>query len=98
MTEKDHTRVSRLTACKAEANYQLWLRFEDGLEGCVSLENLLSIGAFRRWQYADEFSKVAVDEETDTVRWQGGICLDTQVLYRDLVALKHSAQLSSLVV
>ena len=35
----------RITACKAEEDYKLCLRFDDGLEGRVFLGNLLEIGA-----------------------------------------------------
>ena len=54
----------RITACKAEEDYKLWLRFEDGLEGSVFLGNLLEIGAFQLWRDAREFQKVSVDPET----------------------------------
>ena len=37
----------RITACKAEDDYKLWLRFEDGLEGRVFLGNLLESGRTR---------------------------------------------------
>ena len=51
----------RITACKAEEDYKLWLRFEDGLEGRVFLGNLLEIGAFQLWRDVREFEKVSVD-------------------------------------
>ena len=51
----------RITACKAEEDYKLWLRFEDGLEGSVFLGNLLEIGAFQLWRDVREFEKVSVD-------------------------------------
>jgi hypothetical protein len=66
----------RITACKAEEDYKLWLRFEDGLEGRVFLGNLLEIGAFQLWRDVREFEKVSVDPETATVTWEGGIRLD----------------------
>jgi len=53
----------RITACKAEEDYKLWLRFEDGLEGRVFLGNLLEIGAFQLWRDVREFEKVSVDPE-----------------------------------
>ena len=42
--------MHRVTACKAEDDYKLWIRFEDGLEGSVFLGNLLEIGAFKLWR------------------------------------------------
>jgi len=75
----------RVTACKAEEDYMLWIRFDDGLEGSVFLGNLLEIGAFQLWSDVREFEKVSVDPETATVTWQGGIRLDPDVLYQDLL-------------
>ena len=74
----------RITACKAEEDYKLWLRFEDGLEGCVFLGNLLEIGAFQLWRDVREFEKVSVDPDTATVTWEGGIRLDSDILYHDV--------------
>jgi len=33
-----------------------------------------------------EFEKVAVDPESATVTWEGGIRLDPEVLYQDVLA------------
>ena len=82
MTEELDT--MRITACKAEEDYKLWLRFEDGLEGRVFLGNLLEIGAFQLWRDVREFEKVSVDPETATVTWDGGIRLDADILYHDV--------------
>src|SRR3972149_574591 len=64
---EDRNAVHRVTACKAEEDYMLWLRFDDGLEGSVFLGNLLEIGAFQLWRDVREFEKVSVDPETATV-------------------------------
>jgi hypothetical protein len=80
----------RITACKAEEDYKLWLRFEDGLEGSVFLGNLLEIGAFQLWRDVREFEKVSVDPETATVTWEGGIRLDADILYHDVKATRFS--------
>ena len=83
MPEED---TMRNTACKAEDDYKLWIRFDDGLEGSVFLGNLLEIGAFKLWRDVREFEKVAVDPESATVTWEGGIRLDPEVLYQDVLA------------
>ena len=80
----------RITACKAEEDYKLWLRFEDGLEGRVFLGNLLEIGAFQLWRDVREFEKVSVDPESATVTWEGGIRLDPDVLYHDVAQQKSA--------
>ena len=76
--------MHRVTACKAEDDYKLWIRFDDGLEGSVFLGNLLEIGAFKLWRDVREFEKVSVDPETATVTWEGGIRLDPEMLYQEL--------------
>ncbi|MDW8470016.1 MAG: DUF2442 domain-containing protein [Burkholderiales bacterium] len=78
--------MRKVTACRAEEDYKLWIRFDDGLEGSVYLGDLLEIGAFKLWLDVREFEKVRVDPETATVTWEGGIRLDPDVLYQDLVA------------
>jgi hypothetical protein len=69
---EERPQVHRVTACKVEDDYKLWLRFDDGLEGSVFLGNLLEIGAFKLWRDVREFEKVSVDPETATVTWEGG--------------------------
>ena len=78
--------MSRVVECRAEQGYQLWVRFEDGVEGNVYLGNLLEISAFHLWREADEFFKVSVDTDIATVTWEGGIRLDPDVLYQDVVS------------
>ena len=83
---EDRNAVHRVTACKAEGDYMLWLRVGDGLEGSLFLGNLREIGAFQLWRGVREFEKVSVDPETATVTWEGGIRLDPDVLYHDVAA------------
>ncbi|MGH7197676.1 MAG: DUF2442 domain-containing protein, partial [Candidatus Omnitrophota bacterium] len=84
--------MHKVTACKAEEDYKLWLRFEDGLEGSVFLGNLLEIGAFQLWRDVREFEKVSVDPETATVTWEGGIRLDPDILYHDVASRVNPIQ------
>jgi hypothetical protein len=77
--------MSRVVSCRAEQGYRLWVRFEDGVEGHVYLGNLLEISAFRLWRDMDEFFKVSVDTDAATATWAGGIRLDPEVLYQDIV-------------
>lgn len=76
--------MHRVTACKAEEDYKLYIKFDDGLEGSVFLGNLIEVGAFKLWRDVREFEKVSVDPESGTVTWEGGIQLDSEILYQDL--------------
>ena len=80
--------MRQLTAFRADDDYSLWLRFDDGLEGSVFLGNLLEIGAFKLWRNQDQFRRVVIDPEAKTLVWDGGIELDPTVLYRDLLERK----------
>ena len=53
-------------------NYQIWVRFADGLEGVVDLSALVGNGVFGAWTDLAEFRKVFIDPETHTVAWPGG--------------------------
>jgi hypothetical protein len=90
--EEEWNEMHKITECRAEEDYQLWLRFEDGLEGRVFLGNLLEIGAFQLWRDVREFEKVSVDPETATVTWEGGIRLDPDILYHDVASRTNPIQ------
>ena len=80
-----------ITECRAEENYTLWLRFNDGLEGHVYLGDLVHTKYFRMLCDIDTFNRVVVDPVENTVTWEGGIKLDPEVLYRDLASKAQSA-------
>ena len=80
--------MHELTEFRADNDYSLWLRFDDGLEGSVFLGNMVEIGAFRAWRDRDQFRRVAIDPAAKTLVWDGGIELDPAVLYRDLLERK----------
>ena len=80
--------MRKLTGFRADSDYRLWLRFDDGLEGSVFLGNLAEIGAFKLWRDRDQFCRVTIDPAAMTLVWDGGIELDPAVLYRDLLERK----------
>jgi Protein of unknown function (DUF2442) len=80
-----------ITECRAEDNYTLWLRFNDGLEGRVYLGDLVHTKYFRMLCDIDTFKRVEVDPVENTVSWEGVIKLDPEVLYRDLASKALSA-------
>lgn len=62
--------------------YQLYLRFEDGVEGIVDIRKLVSFsGVFAPLQSLDYFATVAVNSEIGTIVWSCGADLDPDVLY-----------------
>lgn len=88
---RSRRRLRAITECRAEANYTLWLRFNDGLEGHVYLGDIVHTSYFRMLCDIDTFNRVEVDLVENTVMWEGGIKLDPEVLYRDLASKAQSA-------
>ncbi len=77
----------RIVACHASPDYQLHLRFDDGLAGAVYLGNLLDLGAFTAWRNVRLFLTARADPETGSVWWPaGGVRLDPEILYADVAS------------
>ena len=72
-----------LTELRAVGNYTLWLRFSDGLEGHVYLGELVASNGILSDETA--FGRVSIDPVSNAVTWGGGIRIDPETLYRNLV-------------
>ena len=81
-----------ITECRAESNYTLWLKFDDGLEGSVNLGDLVLTESYLAISDAETFSRVAIDPVSNAVTWTGGIRLEPEVLYHDLATKTHAAR------
>lgn len=81
-----------ITECRAEGNYTLWLRFDDGLEGSVDLGALVLTESYLAISDAETFARVAIDPVSNAVTWTGGIKLDPETLYRDLASRTYAAR------
>jgi hypothetical protein len=75
-----------VTELRAEGNYTLWLRFDDGLEGHVYLGDLVHTPAFDTPFDEERFSRAEIDPVSNAVTWEGKITLDPDALYRDVVS------------
>jgi hypothetical protein len=83
--------LDRIVAAEARPDYHLWVRFEDGLEGEVSVKHLVGKGVFAAWSDEAEFQKVFVDPESGTVAWPGDIDLAPDALHERLAEATSSA-------
>ncbi|HXJ44965.1 MAG TPA: DUF2442 domain-containing protein [Bryobacteraceae bacterium] len=71
-----------IVSAKVIGQYQLHLRFEDGVEGAVDLGQALSFrGVFEPLKDPSYFAQVRVDAGLGTVVWPNGADLDPDVLY-----------------
>ena len=69
---------------RAERDYMLWLKFDDGVEGRVYLGELMATTAYGAQVDENDFFKVIVDPVSQDVMWEGGVHLDADMLYRNL--------------
>ena len=72
-----------VTELRAEGNYTLWLRFNDGLEGRVYMGELVASNGVLSDETA--FGRVSIDPVSNAVTWGSGIRIEPEVLYRNLV-------------
>jgi hypothetical protein len=85
------TNLHTVTDLRAEGNYTLWLRFDDGLEGRVYLGEWVASAMYGVLCDEQSFRRVAIDPVSRAVTWEGGINLDPDVLYRDLASMAQAA-------
>jgi hypothetical protein len=71
-----------VTSVEYLADYQLRLRFEDGVEGVVDVAQLVAFtGVFAPLKDKVYFSLVRVNADIGTICWPNGADLDPDVLY-----------------
>ena len=87
--------LDRIVDVEPRADYRVWIRFEDGLEGELSLAHLVGQGVFASWEDEVEFQKVSVDQQAGTIAWPGGIDLAPDALHERLSQSESTASLSS---
>lgn len=76
--------MHRIAEVKALADYKVWIKFADGIEGVVDLSDLVGKGVFSQWQDKKFFDSVYIDGESRTVAWPGGIDLCPDELYAEI--------------
>lgn len=54
---------------KALDDYKIMVKYEDGVEGVVSLAHLLGKDVFKAWEDYENFEKVTIDPESHAISW-----------------------------
>ena len=69
----------KITEVKPLEDYQVWIKFSDGVDGTVDLSDLAGKGGFSVWKDKKVFESIVVDSVSHTMVWQGeiGLCPDT---------------------
>lgn len=74
--------LSDVVRVEPRGGYRIWLQFQDGVQGEVDLEALLSFrGVFDALRDPAYFARVRVDPELGTICWPNAADWDPLVLY-----------------
>ena len=76
--------IPKVVEAKYEEDYQIWLRFDDGTQGTIDLKDELWGDIFEPLKDINEFSKVSVDPELNTIIWPNGADFAPEFLYQKL--------------
>ncbi len=68
-------------------DYLIWLKFSDGTEGEIDLQNELSGEVFAPLRDMDSFKRFRVDPELRTIAWENGADLAPEFLYSQMKVL-----------
>ena len=64
--------IPRVIEARHTADYRVWLRFYDGLEGEIDLATEIWGEVFEPVRDREYFARVAVNSETGTIAWPNG--------------------------
>lgn len=78
-----------LHVCEARYlhDYVVWLRFNDGAEGEIDLEDELEGEMFMSLRDIDQFKRFKVDPQIETLVWENGADLAPEFLYEHMNVL-----------
>lgn len=76
----------KLVFVQTISNYQLRLRFDNGVEGLADVSHLAGRGIFQQWEENNLFYKVKIDQETNALVWNDMLELDPDNLYLQIKA------------
>lgn len=76
--------LPKLREAKYRRDYCIWLKFADGVEGEVDLENELWGEVFEPLKNKARFAEFAFDTELETIVWPNGADFAPEFLYQKL--------------
>jgi hypothetical protein len=71
-----------ITQAEYIKNYEIWIKFNDGIDGIVDLETTIKNDhreIFRELEDVEQFKRFRVDD--DTIVWENGLDLAPEYLY-----------------
>jgi hypothetical protein len=79
----------KIVECQARDDYKLWIRFNDGVMGEVSVKHLVGMGVFAAWNSVEFFKSLYIDPIAETVAWGEDLDLDPYVLHERLISSRN---------
>jgi len=76
--------LPKLKEAEYRGNYRIWLKFEDGVEGEIDLENELWGEVFEPLKQPTLFAQFKLNGELGTVVWPNGADFAPEFLYKKL--------------
>ena len=84
--------MKKITSFRVLENYQVWLRFDDGVEGVADLSALVGKGVFAAWRDYEFFRRAYV-ADYGSLTWPGDLDLCPDALWLQVTG-KHPEDLS----
>ncbi|MBI5214454.1 MAG: DUF2442 domain-containing protein [Ignavibacteriae bacterium] len=82
------------TQVKALPNYLLWIKFNDGTEGTVSLSDIAGQGVFEPFTNQEFFRQVYIDKQSGAIAWNEELDIDSLSLYLEIKGLNFEEYLN----
>jgi len=79
--------MPRALEVKPLENYQLWVKFSDGVEGVVDLSHLVGQGVFALWDDYEAFKRVHIGPRGELV-WNDEVDLCPDAIYLKVTGKK----------
>jgi hypothetical protein len=68
---------------KAKENFKIWVKYSDGVEGEINLQNFVGKGVFIAWKDYNFFKKVHIGTSGE-IAWDNDIDLCPDAIYMEL--------------
>ena len=86
--------IPRVVEAKYARAFRIWLKFDDGSQGEIDFEAELTGAIFEPLRDIEEFRRLRVDPDLDTIAWPNGADVCPSYLY-DMVKLASRSESAS---
>jgi hypothetical protein len=80
-----YKKIPYLKSAEAKNNYQLYLSFEDGIEGMVDLSKWKGKGIFEYWNDENNFKNFKITEDRK-LEWIKDLDMDPDAFYLEIIS------------